>query len=298
MEITRSGDPGTYSYTTSEPLRPVRFVSWYDAVRFANWLHNGSPSGAQDAASTEDGAYTFSSPLIVGKRNPAARYFLPSESEWYKAAYYGEGERLGYRDYPTVSTEAPVASLPTADPNTANYDGIAGEPQDVGSYPGSESHYGTLDQAGNVWEWVETEVEGHRGIRGGSFDDYPLLFEAVYRDSQEPGQELEFIGFRVAAATGSSAPEFVRGDVNQDYEVDITDAVVILGYLYKGDEEPGCLSAGDTNDDSELDLTDGVFLLMSLYTSPEPIPEPSGVCGVDPEPDTITCESFTACPLP
>jgi hypothetical protein len=45
----------------------VNHVSWYDAVRFANWLHNGQPTGAQDNTTTEGGAYTL--PLTVA-RNP------------------------------------------------------------------------------------------------------------------------------------------------------------------------------------------------------------------------------------
>jgi formylglycine-generating enzyme required for sulfatase activity len=36
--------------------RPVNYVSWGDAARFANWLHNGQPSGAQDLTTTEEGA--------------------------------------------------------------------------------------------------------------------------------------------------------------------------------------------------------------------------------------------------
>jgi len=32
--------------------RPVNFVSWGDAARFANWLHNGQPTGLQDATTT------------------------------------------------------------------------------------------------------------------------------------------------------------------------------------------------------------------------------------------------------
>jgi hypothetical protein len=38
---------------------PVNYVSFYDALRFANWLHNGQPTGAQGNATTEGGAYTI-----------------------------------------------------------------------------------------------------------------------------------------------------------------------------------------------------------------------------------------------
>src|SRR5262245_5025257 len=65
--ITRTGSSGSYSYSVKADAgsytyadKPVVYVSWYDSLRFANWLHNGQPSGAQDASTTEDGAYTFS----------------------------------------------------------------------------------------------------------------------------------------------------------------------------------------------------------------------------------------------
>ena len=41
---------------------PVTAVSWYDTIRFANWLHNGQGSG-----DTETGAYT----LLGGTLTPA-----------------------------------------------------------------------------------------------------------------------------------------------------------------------------------------------------------------------------------
>ena len=44
--ISRSGSPGSYAYSVmtnggSSANRPITFVSWFDAARFANWMHNG-----------------------------------------------------------------------------------------------------------------------------------------------------------------------------------------------------------------------------------------------------------------
>ena len=36
------------------PDHPVNFETWYDTIRFANWLNNG-----QDSGDTETGAYTL-----------------------------------------------------------------------------------------------------------------------------------------------------------------------------------------------------------------------------------------------
>jgi hypothetical protein len=103
--IRRSGSAGSYSYSTiaGRDSMPVNHVSFYDALRFANWLHNGQPIGLQGASTTEDGAYTmivedYLSGIVI-VRNPGATVFLPSEDEWYKAAYY-DALSTSYFDYP------------------------------------------------------------------------------------------------------------------------------------------------------------------------------------------------------
>jgi hypothetical protein len=57
--IERSGSSGDYIYSVAPDWanRPVNFVSFGDALRFANWLHNGQPAGVQDLTTTEDGSY-------------------------------------------------------------------------------------------------------------------------------------------------------------------------------------------------------------------------------------------------
>ena len=93
--ITRSGSSGSYTYSTftGRANMPVNYVSWYDTLGFANWMHNGKPTGDQDASTTEDGAYDMSLGSNV-VRKLGARVFLPSEDEWYKAAYYKSGGPL------------------------------------------------------------------------------------------------------------------------------------------------------------------------------------------------------------
>jgi formylglycine-generating enzyme len=56
--IQRIGSPGSYVYTVAPDWanRPVNYVSFWDAVRFANWLHNGQPNGPEGPGTTEDGA--------------------------------------------------------------------------------------------------------------------------------------------------------------------------------------------------------------------------------------------------
>ena len=200
MQITRSGDPGSYAYSviTGHENMPVNFVGFLDAVRFANWMHNGQPSGGQDATTTEDGAYTFSDYWTIGPRNPGATVFLPTEDEWYKAAYY-DAASMSYLDYPAGSDTPPTCALPGAMANTANCDYAVGDLTEVGSYTGSPSPYGTFDQGGNVWEWNETIVSGsYRGLRGGSYINSSGNLAASIRSYSTLSYEVDHIGFRVA----------------------------------------------------------------------------------------------------
>ncbi len=196
--ITQSGSSGSYTYALKPGMndRPVTFVSFWDAARFTNWLNNGQGSG-----DTETGAYTLSggtptpSNLLVA-RNSGAITFLPSENEWYKAAYY-DAVSSSYFDFPTgTNTPTPCAS-PSATPNQANCQ--SGYVSDVGSYTGSASPYGTFDQGGNVWEWNEQLFNGNnRGRRGGGWPAGSGNLAATAAGYEVSNWEYD-IGFRVAS---------------------------------------------------------------------------------------------------
>ncbi len=218
--ITRSGsgtvgNPYTYSVATDFANRPVNYVSWADAARFANWLHNGQPTGAQGLSTTEDGAYylngaTSNAQLMAVSREGDWKWAITNEDEWYKAAYYkGGGTNAGYWDYPTSSNTVPGRDKLDASGNNANYyrDSPGPYPIDLGKYTTvagefqlSDSPYGTFDQAGNIYEWNESIVYGSsRGLRGGSFDTHGFNLHAAYRIfSYVPADEYGLIGFRVS----------------------------------------------------------------------------------------------------
>lgn len=221
-QILRAGEPGSYVYSVSPDRanRPVNFVDWGDAVRFCNWLHNGQPTGAQDLTTTEDGAYYLNGArdddLMAVMRNPDANWFLPTEDEWYKAAYY-DGAREVYYDYPTGTDTVPSNVLTDPDVgNTANFYHDAhtiGRPywrNEVGEFEDSSSPSGTFDQGGNVMEWNESVVEPYRGIRGGSCGCPETSMRASYREIHYfPYMEAFSVGFRVACPI----PEVVQADV-------------------------------------------------------------------------------------
>jgi len=206
--INRSGIAGSYSYAAKSGFagKPVAYVSFWDAARFSNWLQNGQLTGLQTSLTTEDGAYTLTPSAIAANsvlRNPTASVFLPSENEWYKAAYYDPIAGL-YYDYPTGTNAITGCGVPGSDTgNSANCGQIAFPPgsfTDVGAYSLSHSPSGTFDQGGNLWEWHEQIKFGsNRGLRGGAWVDAPTFLAAGFSNYGSASAEFGYFGFRVAS---------------------------------------------------------------------------------------------------
>ena len=220
--IDRSGSgPYTYFVKPGQENQPVDCVTWYEAVRFANWLTNGQQNG-----STESGTYTItgSGPgWMVAVPSASQRaawaaagqihWLLPSENEWYKAAYYkGGSTNAGYWNYPTQSDSPPTSQAPAGGSNSANffdsttgyaltgstnYDSSQNYLTDVGAYPNSLSAYGTLDQGGDVFQWNEALIGSGYGVRGGSWNNGPSVLSRGTRSYSDPTDYG--IGFRVAS---------------------------------------------------------------------------------------------------
>ena len=221
--ITRIGSPGGYSYSAI-PARdklPVVFVSFYDSLRFANWLHNGQPTGAQGIGTTESGAYALTAAGVAGntiERNVDARIFLPSEDEWYKSAYY-DSPTGSYFKYPSASNVQTNCALPGTAANTANCGSQVGDLSEVGVYSASLSPSGTFDQGGNVREWNETVVDGGgtlgaglRGLRGGFYAGGPGELATASRSTDlhsDPGSGG--VGFRVAGVVPEPGTALLLG---------------------------------------------------------------------------------------
>ena len=212
--ITRAGSSGTYTYAVfGDGQRPVTYVSIYDAMRYANWLGTGS---------TETGAYTLlggtptpSNGLTV-TRNGGATVWIPSENEWYKAAYYdptaGAGGGDNYWLYPMRSNATPTNNSPGAGANRGNfhdgdwavtqadgYDPSQNYLTPVGAYTDSATYYGTFDQGGSVYEWNDTIRSSSRGVRGGSYSNLEDAMQASRpANGYAPTHEFSVIGFRVA----------------------------------------------------------------------------------------------------
>jgi sulfatase modifying factor 1 len=235
--ISRSGSPGSYTYSVisnggNSSNRPITFVSWFDSARFANWMANGQPTGIQTGTTTENGTYnvngaTSGNAVAKNATNPntglTPSFYIPSENEWYKAAFYsptlnsGSG---GYYTYATQSSTSP-GNVVGSGANQANYNnGVYSVTQsasysgsqnyltDVGAFTNSVSFYGTFDQSGNVFQWNDLEgtAGSSRGLRGGNWSTGVAFdLSSSFRATNAPSGD-GLIGFRLASPVAVPEP--------------------------------------------------------------------------------------------
>ena len=197
---------------------PTNKISWYESAQFVNWLNTSTGhqaaykfTGYQGTSGyslavweSGDAGFDSSNPY----RNSNAYYFLPTDDEWVKAAYWN-GTNL--QTYATIDNLMPIAGVDT------NYGDVVGQPWNVGN--GSEELNGTFDMMGNLWEWMESPwfigdytVDSTRAIRGGSYnfvlDSY---IELSNRSGSDPEIEPYGWGFRVASVVPEPGTMFLLG---------------------------------------------------------------------------------------
>jgi formylglycine-generating enzyme required for sulfatase activity len=196
--IRRFGASGNHSYSVREGMgdKPVVYVSWQTALRYANWLSNGKGEG-----DTETGPYTFNGNDVTLPDHAAlaagakAVWVLPTEDEWYKAAYFDakKGSSGGFWAYPGGSDSPSAANLNTGAPST------------VGS-ASAASPCGAFDLGGNAWEYNELRRGDKVGLRGGSFylNDHDGYTQSGTRYEVHSARWPNY-GFRVAKLGGEAA---------------------------------------------------------------------------------------------
>ncbi len=105
---------------------------------------------------------------------------------------------------------------------------------------------------------------------------------------------LALIVWPIAMPSLAVEVRFVRGDVSQDGELQITDAVATLAWLFAA-RTPGCIAAADVDDSDSVELTDAIVLLDHLFRGGPPPRPPYPECGLETG-VSLPCEEFLACP--
>ena len=188
--ITQTGSSGSFHYSVDSTYasNPVVGVTWFDAARFCNWLSNGQGSG-----SMETGAYTLNGAVSgIYYANPGSQIRLPSEDEWYKAAYYN-AVTATYSLYPdgrNTITQVDANYWPSSGLVNVNY--------------GTPSSYGVYGMGGNAWQWNDAlTMSNVRGIRGGSWGmgsySGPSFLASSFRGGNYPDTVDPSLGFRVVS---------------------------------------------------------------------------------------------------
>lgn len=176
---------------------PVRYVTWYEAIKYCRWLEARLSRWAKESEAAPEWLA-----LVELIEKKGWRLTLPSEAEWEKAARGADG-----RNFPWGSQ---------ADSNRANYgDTKIGNTSAVGCFPGGVSPFGCEDISGNVWEWCRTKwqdsykdyqddnnLEGDavRVLRGGSFSSIEGDARCASRLRFDPDFRSDVIGFRVVVS--------------------------------------------------------------------------------------------------
>jgi formylglycine-generating enzyme required for sulfatase activity len=196
---------------------PANNVSWYEAAQFVNYLNTSTGHHAAYNFTGTQGTpeYTFAAWSAAEAdggtnlyRHKDAAYFLPTEDEWVKAAYWNGSD---IQTFATPGDATPVAGV------DSHYGYTSTQPWQVGS--GSQELNGTFDMMGNIYEWAEsphTDTSygpgSNRDFRGGSFlpGDGIEAVKSTTAGTHSPTLEDHGVGFRVAAALPTpSTPEAI-----------------------------------------------------------------------------------------
>ena len=301
--VARSGLSGAYEYSVIGPFgsaptgaespgnRPITHVSWWDAARFANWMSNGQPTGLQGPTTTEDGAYPLNglegikTPPTMNATNPntgaVPLYRIPTENEWYKAAYYspvlGSGAG-GYYTYATQSNTAPGNVIGDA-ANQANFfndvysvtrsSAILNSQNhltNVGAFTSSPSFYGTFDQSGNVFEWSDLPGDPYfQAQRGADWNGVLYGLSSASRQLNGPWMEVDQLGFRLGSPVPGPATTTINVPFGQITTQSQAGYPLLFGTIPVAKTGPGTLVLDAANSfSSSLAVNEGTTVAANV----------------------------------
>lgn len=206
--IERSGAAGSYTYSVKVGMgnKPVNNVNFWDAARFVNWLTNDQGDGDTETGMYTLGGSTYPDNRTVTREQSAwtdGGVAIANHDEWYKAAHYDPDKNDGSGGYWLYANQSDSIGV-----NHANYKESVNNLTDVGYYETVQSFYGTFDQSGNVWEWIEDDQirdvnnpshENRRVVRGGGYLDQQITLRASSRYDTSAHGDNKGRGFRITS---------------------------------------------------------------------------------------------------
>ena len=131
---------------------------------------------------------------------------------------------------------------------------------------------------------------------GYHLDAVRVSAKALTLEEVEHNWELLQDGSAVPEDGAPREPHFVRADANADGNLDLSDGVSVLNFLFLGTAELPCQDAADADDTGVLELTDATAVFNFLFLAGPPPPLPHRTCGLDPTADPLGCTAFGPCP--
>ncbi|MEM7234087.1 MAG: hypothetical protein AAF517_18060 [Planctomycetota bacterium] len=119
------------------------------------------------------------------------------------------------------------------------------------------------------------------------------VFAVEVHQADESSSDVSF-DFELIAAPSAEAPPtveekfFLRGDVNGDERIDISDPVLLLLVLFAG-RASECDDALDVDDSGTLSISDAIYELNFLFRAGSPMAAPYPETGIDPTFDALGC---------
>ena len=162
------------------------FVHPYAGTRDFAWKSRRPPAGREDhpvVLVSQSDAEAYAAWL---SRRTGAKWRLPTELEWEKAARGTDGRYFPWGN--------------EFDPSRLNsHDAGPFDTLPAGSFPAGASPFGVLDAAGQVFEWTATAAGPGRAIvKGGSWDDRGCgVCRPAARHARPAGVRHILIGFRL-----------------------------------------------------------------------------------------------------